>query len=740
MNYQNMNQGSNQNMNQHSNQGMNQGMNQNMNQGMPPQNQTPRRGGGNNFIKMLVIIAIVAFILGFLPGLMGGGGGGGTYTPPSSHGGYNNPFGDIGFGLGDLADTVHSDVHSSSDARSGTDYTYYQDNWETPGGSGTWTILLYFCGSDLETNYGMATGNLQEIANASYSDNINVVLETGGSRSWQISGIDASKLQRFEISDGHMTRVDSVSGASMGDESTFEDFLKWGTANYPADHYMLVLWDHGGGSVSGVCFDERYGMDSLDLGELSTALKNSKAKFDVIGFDACLMATLETAQAIAPYSKYMIGSEESEPGSGWAYTTFLEYLDANPSATGAQVGRVICDTYYEKCDVQGAEYMATLSVIDLSKIGKVSTAFDSMAASMVRATTNSGDFRTLTAAASSTEYYSDPQFNMIDLGDLAIQGDSVLSPSSDNMVAAIESAVVYQVKGSTRGNAHGISVFYPLSTTRYELDAFVNICQSRNYLIYVDTIVDGWDGGFTGQEVTITDPDVTEPTVEEPIQSDDYNVTFTEEVRDDGTFQLSITSGLEIVSTVRFELYYLDESSGKYIRLGSDNNLYADWTTGVFTDNFWGKWLSIDGHYVEADIIGQGVDYSLYSIPVLLNDEEYNLWARYDYEKKRYVILGCFQGIDPDTGLSSRDVLELHRGDHIQFLFRTYDPATGAEGYATMGDISYTSRTKMEEMDLVDGRYLYRYVITDTFGNVYYSNPAQMRCDSGDIYVSEVQF
>jgi hypothetical protein len=243
-----------------------------------------------------------------------------------------------------------------------------------------------------------------------------------------------------------------------------------------------------------------------------------------------------------------------------------------------------------------------------------------------------------------------------------------------------------------------------------------------------------------GQEVTITDPDVTEPTVEEPIQSDDYNVTFTEEVRDDGTFQLSITSGLEIVSTVRFELYYLDESSGKYIRLGSDNNLYADWTAGVFTDNFWGKWLSIDGHYVEADIIGQGVDYSLYSIPVLLNDEEYNLWARYDYEKKRYVILGCFQGIDPDTGLSSRDVLELHRGDHIQFLFRTYDPATGAEGYATMGDISYTSRTKMEEMDLVDGRYLYRYVITDTFGNVYYSNPAQMRCDSGDIYVSEVQF
>ena len=89
---------------------------------------------------------------------------------------------------------------------------------------------------------------------------------------------------------------------------------------------MLLLWDHGGGSVGGVCFDEVYYNDSLDLNELGEGLSMAEEPFELIGFDACLMATLETAETASPYAKYMVASEEIVPGRGWSYDALAEYI------------------------------------------------------------------------------------------------------------------------------------------------------------------------------------------------------------------------------------------------------------------------------------------------------------------------------------------------------------------------------------------------------------------------------
>ena len=137
--------------------------------------------------------------------------------------------------------------------------------------------------------------------------------------------------------------------------------------NYPAENTSLILWDHGSGSVGGVCFDENYGLDALTLNELDSALSMSDIEFEFVGFDACLMATYDAANVIKNYAKYMIASEELEPASGWDYETLIENLHSEDFYTkvlNSYATRQDNKTYY------------TLSVIKLSEMSKVERIID----------------------------------------------------------------------------------------------------------------------------------------------------------------------------------------------------------------------------------------------------------------------------------------------------------------------------------------------------------------------------
>jgi len=47
-----------------------------------------------------------------------------------------------------------------------------------------WTLMIYLCGSDLESEGSMASMNLEEMCNASIPEDVNVLVETGGSSAW----------------------------------------------------------------------------------------------------------------------------------------------------------------------------------------------------------------------------------------------------------------------------------------------------------------------------------------------------------------------------------------------------------------------------------------------------------------------------------------------------------------------------------------------------------------------------
>ena len=192
------------------------------------------------------------------------------------------------------------------------------------GEKGSWTIFVYLCGTDLESKLfqgGNGTKDLKEMMAATANSQVRYVIQTGGTKFWHNATVDEDKNQRFVIENGKMVMVEEGGQSNMGKSSTLADFLKWGVKNFSAEKMGVVLWDHGGGSIAGVCYDENEDWDALTLRELDAALlsvyQTMTDKFEFIGMDACLMGTVETANIAASYARYMIASEEMETGAGW---------------------------------------------------------------------------------------------------------------------------------------------------------------------------------------------------------------------------------------------------------------------------------------------------------------------------------------------------------------------------------------------------------------------------------------
>ena len=228
---------------------------------------------------------------------------------------------------------------------------------------GTYTLMIYMCGSNLESRSGSATKNIAEMLTAEMPENTKVIIQTGGAKKWRNYDISASHSSRYELKNGELVLIEQNPNVNMGLSSSLEAFLLWGEENYPAEHRSVIFWDHGGGSMKGVCNDEQFYNDSLSLPEMQSAFasayEKSERKYEFVGFDACLMATYDMACVLKPYANYMIASEELEPSSGWDYKTLISRLGADSFYTD------VLNAYAEK---QSAKATYTLSAIDLSKM------------------------------------------------------------------------------------------------------------------------------------------------------------------------------------------------------------------------------------------------------------------------------------------------------------------------------------------------------------------------------------
>ncbi len=339
----------------------------------------------------------------------------------------------------------------------------------TPKGNGkdTVTVMIYMCGTDLESKYGMGTSDLTEMVKATISDKVNVIVETGGCKAWKNNIVSSSVNQIYQVQSGGLKRLVSDFGKGyMTDPDNLTSFIQYCTKNFPADRNILIFWDHGGGSLSGYGYDEKQGSgfmtssDTMTLPEIDAALKKAGCTFDWIGFDACLMATLETAMVCNSYADYMIASEESEPGTGWYYTDWLTALSKNTSASTEDIGKIIVDTFVSASQRSQANAQVTLSVIDLAKMqGTVPQALRNFSTATTALIKGDGYQQVAKARSNVRQFARSSRINQVDFIDLCDQMDTTASKA---LAKALKSCVAYNK--TTISRANGVSVYFPYET------------------------------------------------------------------------------------------------------------------------------------------------------------------------------------------------------------------------------------------------------------------------------------
>ena len=383
-----------------------------------------------------------------------------------------------------------STEESSASAEAASGNTSAEDDI-TGKSAAALTLMLYLCGSDLESKTGAATKDLDEImASGVNTDLVNVVVMAGGTTKWQ-NGFSPDETAIYTLAPGGDTDAGDGSGlhwekkevfsspdgenipANMGEADTLQGFLDYSYAQFPAKEYALIMWNHGGGPMRGLCWDTAWAKDNLTMEEFTGALGKSpfaKEKLRWIGFDACLMSSVETAHLVTPYAKYMIASEETEPCIGWSYD-FLAGIeeDGDGAVTGARIVDAFTAAGEEANKDSDKESALTLACMDLSQTENVEEKLDKFFTKL-KDSLNAGSFSELSNMRQDTREFgkamNDSQrYDLVDLGDLVGNYAEQAPEEAAELIGALEQMVVYS--RSSLDNCCGLSSYHPYYNKKY---------------------------------------------------------------------------------------------------------------------------------------------------------------------------------------------------------------------------------------------------------------------------------
>ena len=648
-------------------------------------------------------------------------------------------------------------------------------------GADTATVMVYICGTDLEAQGGMATSDLNEMLHATISDKVNIVVETGGASKWRNSVISNTTNQRYlATAQGLQLLERNVGKKSMVDPATLSDFIRYSKANYPADRYELILWDHGGGSITGYGYDQFFPNDSMTVSEIGTALKNGGCTFDLVGFDACLMGALETATVLEPYADYMIASEETEPGVGWYYTGWITALSRNTSIPTIDLAKTVIDDYVREAAAKAPGSQTTLSLVDLAEFkGTVPPAFAAFSTSTTKLI-DSNSYQTVSDARADTkEFARSSQLNQIDLINFA---QRLGTAEASALATALRGCIKYNRTSTNITNANGISVFFPsgkLSQMNSALNTYDEIGIAAEYKEcitsyasvtaggqvvssgsgnFLDVLLQGLSGGTqttstsassgtgglggllqsvlsSGDLSSITgllggsakwlDTDRMKASVGyyEQNQFDASALVITEK---NGQRVIALPEEQwKLVQEIEQNVF-VDDGKG-FIDLGLDNT-YEYNADGDLIMEYGGTWLALNGHIVSYYMVSDDRHGDSYStkgrIPALLNGKLVDIIVVFDDQNPYGVVLGAQIKYDSATQTETvpKGLLDVVAGDKIDYLCDYYTYAgTYSDTYMLGDPYTATGEWTIENLPVGNSGYQMTYRLTDIYGNTYWT-------------------
>ncbi len=640
-----------------------------------------------------------------------------------------------------------------------------------------WNVLLYLCGTDLESKGGCASLNLNAIAGTIPNGKVNLLVETGGAKKWDPEGkldfeIANDKLQRWYYGEDGFVLVDEAEDACMSDSRTLSDFIHWSAENFTAKKNLLLLWDHGGGSSRGLILDENYDNTIMPVFSLEKALRDGGTHFDLVLTDTCLMASLEMCQALAPYADYLVASEEVMAGDGTNYKGWVQYLYDRPDCTPVQVGKRICDYtqqyYIEKEDPLESKFF-TMSLIDLSRIDEVAESFNLFIHSAADLIEDPDAFFDYARETNRSEnYLLETMYDIFDLSrraELAGIPQELTHPLQD----AVEDAVVYNLRSDYHMYSHGLSVYYPLHDEKNDLDHFARTCKNPEHLAFLDSIVLNWDAPDWVYETADKHPELDRSAyivAPEVIYSEDGSDAY-----------LTLSSGEKSALHLVYELYYKDAEYGVMYTLGQSGNLDPEKLDESgsyrFRLGFDGTWPSMNGTPLCINIADETDSYILYDVPVkykeddmsmriLVNQkssnqeensesgseaveaviseessedsaeagtedsaEEEQLFVNNEQGTRSYELLGLWDGFDAHTGLPGRNIIPLKEvdGNEVTMYNVIYSKSLDkVSDLIERENVVLNKDAVIERGKLPEGEYMIRFMVKDIFNTVHYSD------------------
>jgi hypothetical protein len=325
--------------------------------------------------------------------------------------------------------------------------------------SASWTFMVFMNGNN-NLELGLQQLDLVPMETIGSTSEVNVV--TLFARS------STNDAQVYYVGQGSLTTLADWGPTDMGNPQSLQKFITYVATNYPAQHYALVLDDHGGG-FQGISYDSIRD-DVISISGLKTALSKSGIHFDVIAFDACLMAMVEVAYQIRGYGDYMVASEEEGYVGAWNYQAVLRDLVNNPQMSGRELAIDAVQKYSQSPVLQGVT-SGTDSAIDLSQMNNVASAVSNFA------TLLTNDLRTYknqvrTARSQTDSYYFTKEY-YVDLYDFAslIQNSGIsdvnLKSASVKVMNAVKTAVIFEWHGTLHSHSHGLSIYFDTSALSY---------------------------------------------------------------------------------------------------------------------------------------------------------------------------------------------------------------------------------------------------------------------------------
>ncbi len=584
------------------------------------------------------------------------------------------------------------------------------------------------------TGYGSRV--IEEVTSGVWPDTVNVVIQTGGATHWSNQMVNPNRTQRFNYCKGEFREVANLPIQQASDPDTLADFLRFCEEEYPADHRILVFWDHGGGPFG-------YGHDSIfgglmSLKDIRTALKSvytpnsSKPPFEIIGFDACLMANLEVTHALDGFADFYCLSEESEPAPGWDHHAWLQAMTDRPGISAAEIARTVADAYIDRHVGRAVKFPlisldVTFSVINAHKAEELYDAYCALAEAQLKdAAEDIGVLAEIGRCANKSTRFAGSDanvFNTIDLGNYTDYLTDLYPEECSRIRALLDETVLYHRENGALSDATGLSVYFPTEINDlYGLQYYLNYVNRISEDDSVTALYYYKQSGCLTDEMreyvaTLTDSEPKTLDVTPFYQFGRETPDF-----DSEGFLFPVSEALQdLIVDYEMEIARSDAGENRLVSLGRDRVLWLD-GEGHLASEFDGRWIHLNGEPLFVEPVSASASAVEYRAHVRYNREEAYLLISRDRDTDMLSITGLRKVTnEPNYMIAGHSTFELKGGDRIAPLYEITDLTTGELRTETGKQVTWTGQTDLEFKPLDDGEYLATAVISDQRGDSYYS-------------------